>query len=286
LLLDEDEIIPAGSSADGAAEMKWADHALRWLLHRKRFFKLNELFFKFGLRGIGVLNYENDRVSGERRLIGKVVPRAKTVFDVGANEGRYSVAARRCNPHAEVYAFEPNPSTYNRLRKIGEQHLFHTFKYGLGAHTETLPLFDYKGSTGSEHATLYQEVMEQIHRKEAVAHTVDIRTIDETVKQLEVDTIDLLKIDAEGHEYEVLLGAEGMLRSGNILVIHFEFNEMAVVSRHYLRDFMLLLKEYDLFRLLPDGAVPLSSGSYKFIEILAYQNIVAIRKNQASNFTV
>ena len=46
-------------------------------------------------------------------------------------------------------------------------------------------------------------------------------------------------------------------------LIQFEFNEMNVVSRRFLSDFIELLgPRYELFRLLPDGGrLPLSDGA-------------------------
>ncbi len=34
---------------------------------------------------------------------------ARTIYDVGANIGLYSLAAVCCNPEVEVYSFEPEP---------------------------------------------------------------------------------------------------------------------------------------------------------------------------------
>ena len=87
--------------------------------------------------------------------------------------------------------------------------------------------------------------------------------------------IGLLKIDTEGHEFEVLKGAENLLKAGKIEMIHLEFNEMNVFSRVFFKDIWDYLPNYDLYRMLPDGLVHIKNYSPVFCEIFAYQNLVA-----------
>ena len=257
----------------------------RATFNRKMFFRFNLALFRLGLRGIGILNYENQRLSGEKSFLKAVAPRIKTAFDVGGNEGDYSKAIKHLNPRADVFAFEPHPQTYSRLKEAGRLHSFQTFNFGLGKEKKTAKLFDYAGSKGSSHATLYKDVIEQLRRQDATTHEIEVRTIDDVVDELKLARIDLLKIDTEGHEFDVLLGSAQLLFSGGIKVIHFEFNEMSVFSRTYLRDFMQLLRDFTLFRLLQDGAVPLSHYEPYLYEVFAYQNIVAIRKDDMANYS-
>jgi FkbM family methyltransferase len=230
------------------------------------------------------LNYENNRFSGERCFLKAISPKIRTVFDVGANEGDYSKTIKYLNPQTDVFAFEPHPQTYSRLRESGRIHSFQTFNFGLGKENKSVKLFDYKGSSGSSHATLYRNVIEQLHRQEATTYDIEVRTIDDVADELSLSGIDLLKIDTEGHEYDVLLGVSKLLASDDIKIIHFEFNEMNVFSRTYLRDFMQILKNFTFFRMIQDGIVPLTRYYPNLYEIFAYQNIVAILKDEVANY--
>lgn len=256
----------------------------RATFHRKLFIRFHIALFKLALRGIGILNYENQRFSGERCFLRTVAPRIKTVFDVGANEGEYSESIKHINPRADVCAFEPHPKAYSRLQEIGKLHFFRTFNFGLGKEKKIVKLFDYAGSNSSSHATLYKGVIEQLRGQEACGHEIKMRTIDDVADELNLSRIDLLKIDTEGHEYDVLLGAARLLGSGAIGIIHFEFNEMNVFSRIYMHDFIHLLKDFHCFRMLQDGLIPLVHYAPYFFEIFAYQNIVAIRKDKLGSY--
>ena len=60
----------------------------------------------------------------------------------------------------------------------------------------------------------------------------------EKIDDLKLERLNLLKIDAEGNEYKILLGAKQALQANIIDVIQFEFNEMNVISRVFMKDFL------------------------------------------------
>ena len=90
--------------------------------------------------------------------------------------------------------------------------------------------------------------------------------------------IRLLKIDTEGSELKVLLGAAKTLQAQRIDMIQIEFNEMNVVSRVFFRDYFQLLREFDIYRLLPGELLPLRDYRPLYCELFAFQNLLAVRK--------
>ena len=69
-----------------------------------------------------------------------------------------------------------------------------------------------------------------------------------------------------------------MLKNNAVGIIHFEFNEMNIVSGHFLRDFEQLLTDFQLYRLLPKGLVILNDMPI-LTELYGFQNVIAIRKD-------
>lgn len=247
------------------------------LFGRKFFYKFNQLLYLFSLRGLGILNYKNDRQSGEANFIKHQVSNIKTgvIFDVGANVGAYSKLIKKLNQHIEIFAFEPHPTTYQKLVSNVKIYGVNTYNVGVGSIEGTLKLYDYANDDGSEHASLYKNVIEKIHHGESVCHEVKIISLDAFAIEHKINSVSLLKIDTEGHELEVLKGFEAYIKANKIDMIHFEFNEMNIASGVCFKDFWDILPNYNFFRMLPDGLVEIKKYSPIFCEIYAYQNIVA-----------
>lgn len=162
--------------------------------------------------------------------------------DAGANVGNWT-----CDLHAEaerqareirVHAFEPAPSTFALLKKRLEPPsrppLAEAYNQALGSVSGHLKLFldgDTAG-TNSLHASSALGIQPFID--------VQVLTFDDHLQTWGIPKVHLLKIDTEGHDFEVLHGASQALKDGRIDLIQFEYNHRWVFSRHYLRDVFLL----------------------------------------------
>lgn len=255
----------------------------RFFFARRFLYRFHELLYNLGLRGMGVLNFESDKLSGEDYFVRNFVSKIKigVILDVGANTGKYSKLIRYSNANVSIFAFEPHPKTYLNLVETVKDMDVKTFNLGVGISEGVLNLYDYANEDGSSHASLYRDVIEHIHHGQSVAHEVDVVSLDNFASEHNIEQVGLLKIDTEGHELEVLKGFEKHIRSGKVDLIHFEFNEMNIVSRVCFRDFWEFLPEFDFFRMLPDGLVPIKTYKPLYSEIFAYQNIVARLKINA-----
>lgn len=236
---------------------------------------------------IGVLKYVDSETSGEAYVMNTIVgmhldfsnERKLVIFDVGANTGSYTRQLAEIYPQVAIYCFEPNPATYKSLKNnVKSLDNVEALNIGLGSQRGNLSIYTYESELESEHASMYKGVLSDLHLSEnLIEKQVAIETINEFCKEKNIGKIDFLKIDTEGFEFEVLKGAASMLAEGNIPVIQFEFNEMNIVSRVYLKDFYELLPQYDFFRI--DTNRLISLGSYKSRnEIFQFQNILAVLK--------
>ncbi len=251
--------------------------AYAFLFSRKAFNKFNERLFVLSLRGLGILNYKSDRQSGEANFIVSHLSTAErgVVFDVGANVGDYSKKIRAINKNVAVYCFEPHPHTFQKLKSSVNSLGIETFNVAVGVADENLKLYDYENDDGSEHASLYRDVIETIHQGKAVEHEVKVITLNAFAIEHQVEKVLLLKIDTEGNELSVMKGFESYIRQGKVDLIHFEFNNLNVVSRTFFKDFWEFLPNYDLYRMVRDGLVHIKIYDPVHCEIFAYQNIVA-----------
>ena len=234
------------------------------------------------LNNLGILNYENQRLSGEHSFLDKLTKyfeKDAIVFDVGANVGRYSNYIAKLKPETKIYAFEPHPKTFKVLEKNSQLNGYTALQFGCGHKPTKLKLYDYKERDGSSHASLYKDVIQDIHDGNPTEHIVDVIDLDSFVIEKNISNITLLKIDVEGNEYAVLKGLKQSIDNDKVEIIHWEFNNMNVISRTFFKDFYVFLSKYDIYRMLPHSLIPL--GEYKpiFCEIYVFQNLVAIHKD-------
>ncbi len=235
-----------------------------------------------------MLNYENDKLSGEMSFLGRITKGLKNgvVLDVGANEGAYSSTIANLIPSAKIYAFEPHPVTFQILDSSAKRFDYVAINSACGDKRGKLKLYDYQSSEGSQHASLYQDVIEGLHKSASKNWDVEVTTIDEFVELNKIKSITLLKIDTEGNELSVLKGASKSIQNGIVDVIHFEFNSMNVVSKVFFKDIYDLLSNYSFYRMLPNDLVSMGEYSALYWEIFAYQNIVAVNKSVADCYTL
>jgi hypothetical protein len=125
---------------------------------------------------------------------------------------------------------------------------------------------------------MYRDVFIDFHGiNDLLSWEFEITTIDKFCLKNGIDYIHFMKIDTEGHELEVLKGAASLISREAIGIIQFEFNEMNVLSRVFLRDFYRLLEGYNIYRLDTNRLVPLYGYSPEN-EIFRFQNFVAFNK--------
>lgn len=243
----------------------------------QRFF---QYLYVFSLKGMGYLNYHNLTISGELNVVKNIkIRRAPVIFDVGAadnSEFLRHVYARF--PKARVFAFEPNELAYKQLLKNKPNVLVKIYKLGMGDKNSKNILYDYSKSFSTQHARIHGGVIDKSKNQKNSSQIIKITTIDSFTKKNGIEYIDFLKIDVEGFDYKVLIGANDLIKNRRIKYIQFEFNEMCVDNRVFLSDFITLLKDYNLYRLLPTDLVPISPYRPWLSEIFSFQNILAIRK--------
>ena len=110
--------------------------------------------------------------------------------------------------------------------------------------------------------------------------SVPIATIDNYCYSNNIDKIDFLKIDTEGHDFYVLKGAQNMLKKNQINYVQFEYGPSNLFSRIFLKDiFEFIQKEdYEIFRIYPSWIRPISKYSHELENFISV-NYVAIAPN-------
>lgn len=152
----------------------------------------------------------------------------RTFFDVGANIGQTSREALKAFPEARVFAFEPHPDTFNRLRDALSEDRFSAYQLAFAERSGPVTLYEY-GAVGD--GTLMNSLLPDARFPvqfgyAAAQRTVDCSTIDQFCASNGISRIDVLKIDTECCDLFVLKGAVRMLRERRIGFIYTEFNDL------------------------------------------------------------
>ncbi len=230
---------------------------------------------------MGILNWKNFQETGEAQLISVVLPKIinesqPIIFDVGANIGKFSYALREQFSNAKIYAFEPVTDTFNALQENLVEYNIRCINRGLGEFPGNQVIYSSADQKKSSKASLHKDVLTRAHKlDDVISIKICMDSVDNFCRENNILKIDFLKIDTEGNELEVLKGAKRMIFENKIHCVLFEFNEMNVFSRVFLKDFYELLEGYSFFRLNTNELIPMKTYKTRN-EIFQFQNILAV----------
>jgi len=191
--------------------------------------------------------------SGETALLDALSPNS-TVFDVGANRGEYALAVLDRRPLAQLHCFEPSKLTFDLLTKTLHNRAAVLNNCGLGEREDEMTL--YSNGIGSGLASLSHRRLDHFGIHMDQEEKVAITTLDNYCETRQIGTIDLLKVDVEGHEMDVFKGASRLLKNRKIKIVMFEFGGCNIDTRTYFQDFYYYFKSLgvsSLHRIAPTG---------------------------------
>jgi FkbM family methyltransferase len=199
-----------------------------------------------------------------------------TCFDVGGNVGDYT-AALLDKGASKVAVFEPAQEPFNRLRiRFAGDARVVSFQTALGEKEGAVDFYEALHESDSVLATRDASIVPGSLDR-FVKHSAQITTIDSIIEDLGW-VPQFVKVDVEGFELEVLSGARGLLASGKLDYVQFEFGPHHLKRRQNLNDFMSLLSDFNFYRLATHSLRPLEDGSHYLHNVYAYSNVVCIRK--------
>jgi FkbM family methyltransferase len=134
-------------------------------------------------------------------FLARVLPPGGVFLDVGAHIGLVSLALAKARRDAQIHCFEPDPTTVKRLTEhVRAQH---------GTRITVV-------HSGVGEARGFARIVggdSMLARVVADAHAGEIPMLrlDDYVAEQRLPRIDLVKLDAEGHELQVLRGSDGLI---------------------------------------------------------------------------
>lgn len=131
----------------------------------------------------------------------------KIILDIGANIGITSVWLNHKFPDAKIFCFEPMQDNFSILQKnIAGIDNIQAYNFGLGNTNGELDIYANVDENNRGGFSIYQRDndTDNLGTQNSSACRILIRKADEVLTELGIESIDLLKVDTEGAEYDIL----------------------------------------------------------------------------------
>jgi FkbM family methyltransferase len=161
----------------------------------------------------------------------------RTIIDLGANIGTFSLFCAKSIPHAEIYSYEPFPSNFKKLKYNIDinnyQKRIHPFQFAVTDKKGELEL--HLSERGDDDHSLHK--IPNYNYEKGHKITVKCTTLKDIMESNKIVSCDLLKLDIERAEYEVLFSTPKILFD-KIRRISLEVHEDKRYSRQDLMKFL------------------------------------------------
>jgi len=151
------------------------------------------------------------------------------IIDIGGNCGIATIILAKQNPESTVYTFEPHFPTYQLLVenvKINDLTNVKTFNLAVSDSSDkTLELYISPLCSGGNTTCSEKEVMDGHFGREVDFTLVKCISLDDLISQNHIPSIELLKIDCEGAEFDILYNSKSF-KEGVVKNIVGEFHDL------------------------------------------------------------
>lgn len=211
----------------------------KYLLRKDLFYKIREQIRLFKRNNFKTIEGDLSEIFGNKVNI---------IFDIGAHHGNTVDTYSKCFPSSTIYAFEPYPDSFNIITK--------RFR----SNRSVIPI---PAAMGDKTGEAFLNISEwtnlnsmQLPNERAWGFSetkrisVKIDTLDHFMEENQIQHIDILKLDVQGFEKQVLLGAPRVLSRQAIDAIVVEFQIIPLYQGHTLYfEIAGIMKQYgyDLF---------------------------------------
>lgn len=228
-----------------------------------------------------IMSFENfdydSRTNGEFNVLKCLADKSadiRTILDVGANTGDWSLTAHNIFPDAEIHCFEIMGPTCEELsNNVRQEENIIVNDFGLLDKNGDVLVKHYPG-----HSEL-SSVIDYPHNAEHVMTNARVATGDSYAKEHGINHIDFLKIDVEGSENLVLTGFSETINQKRVDIIQFEYGLVNILTKFLLIDFYRFLQPrgYSIGRIYPNYVefrdyVPLRDETFLGPNYLAVRN--------------
>lgn len=165
-----------------------------------------------------IRNIKGRKFEPEIKFLKNIIIKGQNCLHIGASDARHSYVMSRIIGNGQVYAFEPSSYSYGHLALMVKLHRLknvHTYHSAVSDKAGSVCLITPQKSTGhAGRSFAFISRLENADKKRtdivsenATKEDVPAISIDEFVREKNVDAIDFVRCDTEGSEMLILQGA-------------------------------------------------------------------------------
>jgi FkbM family methyltransferase len=229
---------------------------------------------KFANSVIGQSLYDGKdlKQTGEFGFLKVVAPHIKVFMEVGAHVGQWTnYLLSLAGKNVTGFLYEPSNHAMEKLkRKFEEDNRLILSSSAIGDRSGYTSF--YEETNVGESSSIFEGV--SVWSTEKVKVPID--TLEREFEKHKIDTVDMIKIDAEGYDGFVLKGAKKLIAEQRIGIFQFEYNFQWLNARTTLAETLNLLEDfgYTTYLLKRDGAYLYDYMKYN--EFFYYANFIAV----------
>lgn len=201
------------------------------------------------------------------------------IFDVGANIGEVSTSFSFEFSNSSIYSFEPIKKTYEVLEENTANLLnVKTFQIAFGEEEGEIEV-----ELDSKYCSPQNSLLKTNLTPEGNSEKVKVNTIDNFINENHIAQIDLLKIDTEGFEEKVILGAEKSIDKGIVKLIYLEvgFSKTNKQNSNFLSIYQKLEElDYSFFGIYEVSQIGLSTNLHYGNALFVHSSLLKTIENR------
>lgn len=181
------------------------------------------------LISLTILMQQNPISSISKQVIQKYLPENPIILEAGAYDGGDTRQMAALWPKSTIYAFEPIPELFNKMRVNTLNHLqIRRFKLALSDQNGEATFYVSSGMSDASSSLLkpkeHLNVCPTVKFNEII--TVETITLDDWAEQNNVDHIDFMWLDMQGGEYQMLKASTKILPTVQVILTEVSYKEL------------------------------------------------------------
>ncbi len=210
----------------------------------------------------------------EIECLTSIIKRGNIFFDIGSFNGLFSIVLGMKYPELNVFSFEPNPANFKRTNyniELNKLDNISTFNMGISNKTGRMDFYlpkDMSMTTVSsfDRAFFYKHSDASSAKTEVEVISIDSFCVNQKIYP------QLIKIDVEGHELEVILGAQQTIEKYKPIVLCEIFTKVFDTDIEFQSKLPAVHFINDLFKRLKYGIFVLKGGRLEPVDSLNYDS--------------